>query len=355
MKGREKTPIAAKTEAENGRVVLEDVDVYRVTEPLFEGVRVILSYRGEAYSPAYIQGISGAAFRIGGICVCAPTSSYGMKPQDLVKLLGYHMEYLPLDGEGMDPETRVHEVVVRVKDEIRAGRPVLVWHAFTNAEWDVVCGFDEENHQLLGRGSYKGLEEYAAAEETRTIRCRHICPPLGAILIGERTGTFDAREAELAALREAVRHARSTKNQEQLGGDKWVFLEGLLCYDRWVNDFRNDSEKTRGAGDAYCYGIYLSTHRAASDFLREIAPRYPEASEYLERAAEHFKAEADVLDEGAHLLWWKSPEGPDPERNAKAAELLSKAREHYARGIEEIEGALQVIEASAPSKDDQMK
>ena len=47
-------------------------------DPLFEGIRVVLSYRGEAYSPAYLQGISGAAFRIAGICPCAPTSSFAM-------------------------------------------------------------------------------------------------------------------------------------------------------------------------------------------------------------------------------------------------------------------------------------
>ena len=54
-------------------MVLQGVDRYRVTEPMFEGVRIILNYRGEQYSPEYIQGISGAAFRIAGICPCAPT------------------------------------------------------------------------------------------------------------------------------------------------------------------------------------------------------------------------------------------------------------------------------------------
>ena len=49
-------------------MILQCVDRYRVVEPLFEGIRVILSYRGENYSPAYVQGISGAAFRVAGIC-----------------------------------------------------------------------------------------------------------------------------------------------------------------------------------------------------------------------------------------------------------------------------------------------
>lgn len=51
-----------------GKIFLPGADRYQVREAMFEGVRVILSYRGEPYTPAYIQGISGAAFRIAGIC-----------------------------------------------------------------------------------------------------------------------------------------------------------------------------------------------------------------------------------------------------------------------------------------------
>jgi len=52
----------------NEKIILPGVDRYQVREAMFEGVRVILSYRGEPYTPAYFQGISGAAFRIVGIC-----------------------------------------------------------------------------------------------------------------------------------------------------------------------------------------------------------------------------------------------------------------------------------------------
>lgn len=75
------------------RVVLEGVDRFRVMEPVFECVRVVLSYLGESYSPAYIQGISGAAFRIAGICPCAPTCSTAMWTDALVDLLGYEMHH----------------------------------------------------------------------------------------------------------------------------------------------------------------------------------------------------------------------------------------------------------------------
>lgn len=328
-----------ETKVENGKVI-NGVDSYRIIEPLFECARIVLSYKGEKYSPEYVCGISGAAFRIAGICPCAPTCSSAMGTQDLPKLFGYEVEYIPLYGKEIDLDAEAQKVISRVKDEIRAGNPVILWHAFTNAEWDVVCGFDDDKKQFIGRGSYRGNEDYAFESETRT-KSKEICDPLGMIIIKDKVGEFNAREAEINALKEAVKHAKTEKVIE---GDKWVFLEGVQCYDRWINDFKNDPNKKRGSGDSYCYGVYHSTHRAASGFLKEIAPKYPEAEDHLENASNYFKAEAYILDQCKDLIWWNSPEGPDLNRNAKLADLLSKARDNYSSGIDEIELALQMID-----------
>jgi hypothetical protein len=326
--------------------IIAGVDRYHVAEPLFEGCRVILSYRGVTYSPAYIQGISGAAFRTAGICPCAPTCSSAMEPQDLLELLGYEAEPLAVYGEGLDPDVRIHEVLARVKDDIRADRPVLFWNAFTNCEWDVVCGFDDDEKQLVGRGSYIGLDEYALADETRTLTAG-ARPPIGAILVGEKRGTFDAREAEVAALKGAVRHAHSTSNEDKLCGDQWVMLEGLLCYDRWVSDFQADPPKVTNLGDFYCLSVYRSTRQAAAGFARELVPTYPAAREPLEHAAEQFAAEAGHLHECFEVVFpgGQLTEEADPTRNASAVNLLGQARECYARGIDAIERALQQIGA----------
>jgi hypothetical protein len=358
------------------KLALEGVDRYRVTDPVFESVRVVLAYLGESYSPDYVQGIAGGAFRIGGICPCAPTSSNAMWPAELVGLLGYTMQHLKLsdaittahysqpqplakrydanDQVLPDPDAfddadlqamceQAHAIIAAVKAQIRAGRPAILWHAFTTAEFDVVAGFDEEAGTFLGWGSYGAPEEgYAEAPWGRTITTVYIGGQPEAILIGERERAFDARSAELAALREGVRHARSQKNVDKLGGEAWVMLEGLACYDRWIDDWR-DPEKKRTMGDAYCLGVYRSTHRVAAGFLREIAPGHPAAADHLARAAGHFAAEADALDACVPLVWWEAPEGPDPERNAKTVPLLQRARDAYARGIDEIEAGLAAL------------
>jgi len=325
-------------------VILQSVDRYRVMDPVAECVRVVLAYRGETYSPAYIQGISGQAFRMAGTCLCAPTCCNAMWPDALARLLGYEVEQLPLTGTKEELPERVVPLVERIKAEVRAGRPVLVWNAFTTAEWDVVCGYDDETHEFVGRGSYAGLDEFARADEKRTIEALEVSGTIGPILVGQKTATFDARKAEVAALREAVRHARAVKD---VTSDKWCLLEGIQCYDRWAHEFATDPERKREPGDTYCLGIYLFCRRSAPDFLREIAPGWPGAAVHLEHAAEHFVAEADELGACESDLGWQAPEGPDAARNARVASRLAAARDQYAEGIKELARALEHME-SAP-------
>ena len=172
---------------------IEGVPPYEVREAMFEAVRIALTQHGASYSANYIQGISGAAFRIGGICPCAPTCEYAMEVQELLDLLGYSYRHLWVslgDAAGQhhayealiplakayqennntllreesleDPYIReacekVNEIIAAVKDEVRAGRAAVVWHAFTTAEFDVVVGFDDDGGTFLGRGSYAGM------------------------------------------------------------------------------------------------------------------------------------------------------------------------------------------------------
>jgi hypothetical protein len=324
---------------EENRVILANVDRYRFAEPMSEGMRIILSYRGEPYSPAYVQGISGAAFRMAGICPCAPTCSEIMPPAQLARLIGYAAEEVPF--EAGETGRTAEEILARVRAEIRAGRPVLLWHAFTSAEWDVVCGYDLAEAVFYGRGSYLGLEEsqYARAADQRALTCLDICPALGAVFVGDKTGHFDAWQAEIEALREAVRHARAEKPESETGAG-WTMLTGMQCYRRWAREFEEDAGRGRTAGDSYCLGVYRSTRRAAAAFLRELTYKVERAGVELRRGQQAFEREAEMLDRCAGFLGWDTPEAPDPQRNQRVAVLLAQAAEAYEDGIEAVEKAL---------------
>ena len=265
---------------------------------------------------------------------------------DMLRDIGRHFSVnrmLAMDSVKLrlEREHELQEVLARIKSELCSGQPALLWHAFTNAEWDVVCGYDEEMGVFYGRGSYAGVDGYACEAQTRALTCLDVCPALGALILGEKESAGDLRAAEIAALREAVRHGRAVK-QEGADG-KWTFLEGLQCYERWVREFRDDPARGCTAGDSYCLSVMRSTHRAAAQFLREIAPAYPAGKRGLIRAANCFEAEAEALDACCPLLGWESPEEPEPRCNTVIADLLAHACDAYATGIASIEQALDGI------------
>ena len=338
--------VTAEGAAAGERVILERVDRYRVVEPLFECVRVVLSFRGETYSPAYVQGISGAAFRIGGPCPCAPTCEWAMSTDKLIHLLGYEYERLGVPAEGPEREPAMQRMLARIKDEIRAGRPALLWHIFTACENDVVAGFDDGKHALYGRGSYAGLEAYAEANEMRPLEATEGCGGPHAILIGEKTGSFEARAAELAALKGAVLHARGASAARGFAGPV-----GLECYDQWIASYRAYSSKfgvlaANSPTDGYVLSILSSTRRAASESMRELAPKYPDAAAHLEMAAEHFARESAAL-QACHKVGADGPQKPTEDQCLRSAAYLSEARAMYALAIEEIARALRIMEPVA--------
>jgi hypothetical protein len=335
------------------RVVLEGVDQYRVVEPIAEGVRVILNYRGEAYSPAYVAGISGSAFKVGGPCPCAPTSWGTVPPHELARAFGYEADWIDIGAPYGDPgnraaasaqeqEKRLQTALFRIKSEIRAERPALLVQAFTNWEFDVVCGFDEGKHELYGRGSYTAMRvpEYTHADELHALGATDIGGGPYAVLIRGKTGTFDAKAAELAALRGAVAHANTRAAGKGLP-------MGLECYDLWIDQYRHQGSHmapTGLPGDGYPLSILPSTRRAASQFTAELAAKYPQAKANLESAAEDFAAESEALAAAQKLRESIIGEGTS-EQCARMAGLLSRARAMYALAIDEIARALPSMEA----------
>ena len=325
-------------------MIIANVDRYHLREPLFEGVRVILSHYGEPYSPAYIQGLSGTAFRLGGICPCAPTCTSAMDQQQLAALLGYGAKRIPFAGETIEARQAVLAATMpRLDAELAAGRPFLLWHAFTMLEWDVVVG--HEGGRFFGRGSYLGLEDYADEDDQRAAS-PDAEPALGVMLIHKRSApTREALcQAEKDSVREAVRHAHDVENLEKVcSSDRWVFLQGLAAYDRWVSDFglRAAEHVPPLLGDMYCGNVYAATHRAAAAYLQEIAPRHGACRGRLLAAAECFYREAAALADARDRInsAYQAGEASPGERERIVA-ALRNARDAYAAAIDELKAAL---------------
>lgn len=317
---------------------LLNIDSYRYCEPLFEGARILLKHHGAPYSPEYIQGISGAAFKIAIGCPSRPTCVCDMWTTDLFRLLGFEVRELPY--QDADENDLFDTALEEIKAELDRGNPVLVWHALTNYEWDVVCGYDEESRQFIGRGSYRNGDECAREPWDRSKNCEGV-PAFGALYPLKRVNGLNERAAEIQSLENAVKHAHAPEDLE--------YPEGIQAYEKWAEKFRTGSGD-RAADDAYCHAVYSSVRRAAAGYLREIAYKYQgEVIGSLQKAADSFEKEADALEEAKPYISWDSPWGTDATRSQALAPLLEKAGMHYAEGIRHIENALQALQSSGQS------
>ena len=207
--------------------ILSGVEDCGAREANFESLRLALNYLGEEISPAYFHGIAGTAFRIGGICPCAPTCTAAMPLEQLIALLGYEYAVLPYSESTADAD--VGRMISAVRASIDAGVPALVWNAFTPCEWNVVTGYDEDEEVFFGRGIRTGAKgDYVKKRWDRAKEQAGLTGML-AVLVKGRTGSLNRGEAEIAALKEAVRHANDAQNANKLGGE-WVFLQGKAAF-----------------------------------------------------------------------------------------------------------------------------
>ena len=304
-----------------------EIDSYRYYDPIFEGVRVILNALGEKYTPEYISGISGSAFKIAAGCPSRPTCVKDFWANDFFGYMGYEIkEYPGSDING--------DMILAVKESIDNQRPALVWHAFREEEWDVVCGYDEEAKQFIGWGTYGGGEyrrEPWGRAKTSNVYA------FGAIIVGEKTSVLNEREAEISSLKKAVEHAKKESDKEELSE-----LEGIQGYKKWAEMYTKPGAD-RGVACAYCHETYSSVRKAAVVYLNELATKYGgDAAVHLKEAAFWFDKEAGELDKASPYISWSSPWGVDEKRSENLAPILKAASEKYEKAIEAIEKALAV-------------
>ena len=319
--------------------ILENLNKYDVSEAIFEGFRLTIDYIGDSYDAAYFHGIVGTAFRVGGICPCAPTCTFAMDLGKCIELFGYEREEIPFSDVTADAD--VEKMIESVRNSINAGVPALVWNAFVPCEWNVVVGYDEVEKVFFGRAPWNGGQGDYAKKPWDMARGEAGLTGLLAVIIKNKTGTLNRRDAEIAALKEAVCHGKNQENVDKLNGEDWVFLNGKAAIDRWAAHFTNPNA-IKGIGDSYCIDIYSSCHARAGEFLRIIADNYIDARHKLLEAAVCFDKEADCLKTLVPLLTWSAPE-KDEKRNAKVAPLLAEASERYGEGINALQDALEII------------
>ena len=309
-----------------------EIDGYRYYDPVFESARIVLNQIGETYTPEYILGISGSAFKIGAGCPSRPTCICDFWPSGFYKYMGYDAtEYSCADKDGNDVTGKMIDAV---KASIDNGKAVSVWHAFRNEEWDVVCGYDDQTLQFIGKGTT--INGYARQPWDRA-KTSNVAG-FGSVVVGDKIAGFNEWDAEINSLKNAVAHARKESDDTELHK-----TEGIQGYKKWAEYFAAPGAD-RGLADAYCYDTYSSVRKAAVIYLRTLAGKYGgEAAVHLRNASEGFDEEVAWLGKARPYIDWNSPWGVDEERSKNLAPLLSEAAAAYEKSIECIEKALTIL------------
>jgi hypothetical protein len=315
--------------------VIHDLDRYRHHEPVFEGMRVILLHRREPVSAPSISVVSGAAFRVHTRERLDVLRNQAMQPHELARLFGYEAELIPFHTSAADPRPelgqtpaeRLPGMLELARAELLGGRPVLLWHAVSDREYDVVAGFDEPQGLLHAFGSRAGLREYETVAEGRA--ADGAVEGTGLVLVGERTSAYSIGRLERAALQVAVGHADDARC-------------GLSAYDEWARYFAQRAgglapDGPEGSDGAYVLQVMAASRLAGTSYLRNLAWLYSaQANAHLDLAAENLLREAEAIQ--ALVALFPSLDSPLANRDDcfEAVDLIARARARYSLAIDEM-------------------
>lgn len=331
--------------------VIHDLDRYRHHEPVFEGMRVILLHRREPVSAPSISVVSGAAFRVHTRDRLDVLHNQAMRPDQLARLFGYEAELItfhtsPADARpelGRTPAERLPQMLEVAKGELLSGRPLLLWHAVSDREYDVVAGFDEPRALLHTFGSRAGLREYETVPESRSLE--GAMDGTGLVIVGERESTCSIGLLEREALQGAVAHADDARY-------------GLAAYDDWARYFTRRAgglapDGTEGDDGAYVLSVMAASRLAGTSYLRNLAWLYSaQANAHLDLAAENLLREAEALQ--ALVALFPSLHAPLANRDDcfEAVDLIARARARYSLAIDELWSAVSLMGARRDAPED---
>ncbi len=321
------------------RALIHDLDRYRHHEPVFEGMRVILLHRREPVSAPSIAMLSGAAFRVHGRDPLDLLRNQAMGPHELPRLLGYEAELIPFhNGDesarpefGRTPAERHPRILETAKAELLEGRPVLLWHAVSDHEYDVVAGFDESADCLYAFGASIGFRDYAIVPEQRSLE--GAVEGTGVVLLGKRIGTSDLAQLERQALHVAVQHADDARY-------------GLAAYDEWAQYFarRAGGAAPEGLDGCRTLAVMAASRQSGSAYLRNLAWLYSnQANAHLDLAAENFLRESEALQALVELFPAEDQPLPGRDDCFEALDLIARARARYSLGIDETWSAVSLM------------
>lgn len=307
--------------------------------PLVGSVHSVLTYMKDAPHYGTMMAVSGAAFRSvwqkddGGnvdLMYLAPTPH-----ERLFDALGYDYEVV----DGMNEEAMRKAIV----SSIDRGVPVIAFGIMGPPEAGVVTGYEEGGKVLRGwsyfdhdaPGKYYRRENWYARME------KHV--PIGALVVGNKRLHKPTEQATAVATLEWAIDLATTPQRKNLPNHAF----GTAAYDAWAAalgvdaDFPAD-DKAVMARRRMLYDdqlMMLSERGHAAKYLVELAKKFPEAAEPLEKASMFYKQAGDR----ASPLSATRTRIAEKKVRTDAVVHIQAARDAEAKGVEQLGKALEIL------------
>ncbi len=308
----------------------------KIIDPNFSPPDCLISYlgamtallraRGIRCDLTDVAGMSGYAFIINIHPELLPTGPVAFDWEVLIegtRALGVEVELVAV-ARGDNDEANFTELFQRVREEIEAGRPCIVWGAGDGPQFGLVTGYRQDRYVVTGA---KGKREEINYDQLKAVW------RIAAIFAGERFEPEYRREERKAVVR-AVRLLHGT-----VACFDAEYFSGVRAFSVWgdaVARGRADYE-----GLIYNLLCYYELQLLAAGFCVRLAKKHPQAAPDLKNAAHCFQNSFHNLEQAGKLA---SSPAEVRQNSEPIAKLLRACGEQNEQAAGELERAFGLME-----------
>lgn len=242
-----------------------------------------------------VAGMSGYAFVVNTNPEVSPSGPVAFDWGLLVEgtqALGREIELVLVDYEGKMPAELQESMFERVRAEIDAGRPCVVWGAASRPAFALVHGYTSDSYLLYAPQSMTSAGGQDA-QVPRELAANHKDlwgdGRVAGFFLGEQIPT-DRKGAERKAIVRALKLLRAEHPC------LWpAYTHGAAAFKQWAESVRQ--KRTPAADNVHNLACYAELQRLGSEFLRKLCHDRTAAAKELLAAATALTKSADNLNQ----------------------------------------------------------
>jgi hypothetical protein len=249
------------------------------------------NYMGIDKDYTYLNGVSGAAFRIQFFkdwCPSSPDPTCGFDAgAEAMKALGFDFQYLILADSAKVPGTGTSkdDMTKAVMASIDAGKPAIAIDLIQIPEWGVITGYQKGGSELLCRTYFDKTQGYSIAEKF----------PWVVVIIKDKKAMPSDRGNYMNAFKIALKEAVTDSFGDYYSGtkalEKWI---DRLKMDNFA-DMAPDRFETCCLANAWIYERMGDDRTYGYKFLDALAVSYPEFGKPLGELSAIYKSQVEIL------------------------------------------------------------